>query len=241
MATGSEVRVYDLETRTLEWTYAIPNATAVSIAAESGYLYVGTSDGQLWRIDMDSLDEVRLGTATTPAEPVKLAAETGIQIETVYAGSPPPILAVAASGDIVSVDGEGKIVGRGNIPGAADFVRLGNSPPTVAMIPDEITDPAAEASVLAGAVSMDESAVEAMLSSPRTGQTPVPLQLVTLDEAMVASIQARIEEGLLPGIRSPPIRRSCWSPTRAASASWTPGASPSPRTSTRPGRRLRSR
>jgi Gpi18-like mannosyltransferase len=200
VATGNEVRVYDLQTRDLEWTYDVPNVTALSIAAQSGVMYAGTSDGLLWRIDMDSLDEYRLGRGDAPAAPVKLDVQTGLEIDALYAGAPPIILAIDASGDIVSVDGEGGITGRGKIAGVADFVRLGNSPPTAFMIPDEVTSPEAEASALADAVGLDETVVRAMLSSSATGQTPVPLDLGTLDEAMVATIQARILEGALPGI-----------------------------------------
>jgi hypothetical protein len=200
VATGGEVRVFDLQTRALEWTYEIPHVTALSIAAQSGVMYAGTSDGLLWRINMDSLDEHRLAQAKEPDAPVKLDVQTGLEIDAVYAGAPPTILAIAASGDIVAVDGAGRVTGRGHIPGAADFVRLGNSPATASMIPDEVTNPEAEASILADAVGMDQSVIEAMLGSPATGRTPVPLDLGPLDEAMAATIQTRILEGALPGI-----------------------------------------
>lgn len=200
VATGSEVLVYDLQTRGLEWRYEIPNATALSVAAQSGYMYAGTSDGLLWRIDIASLDRFRLGEADEPPDPVKLDVQTGLEIDSIYAGAPPLILAIAASGDIVSVDGQGQIVGRGHIEGAADFLRLGTSPPTAAMTPADVTDLEAEASLLAEAVGLDTAVVKARMALAGTGRTPVPLDLGTLDEGMVATIQTRTMEGLLPGI-----------------------------------------
>jgi hypothetical protein len=199
VATGSAVQVYDLRTRTLVWTYQIPGASALSMAANTGYVYAGTSDGKIWRIDTNSLDNVRLGVETEPDKAVQLA-ETGITISRVYAGSPPYILAVTDSGDIVSVDGTGKIVGRGNVPGAADFAPLGTSPAAVSYVPGQVTSPAAEASFLAGVAGGDASEIEALLSAPAASGIPVRLDLGTLDQTQVSKIQAAIDGNELPGV-----------------------------------------
>jgi hypothetical protein len=127
VATGSDVRVYDLETRALAHTYLIPGASAVSKPTATGIVYVGTSDGKIFSIDTNSLDTVRAGTSGTVAPAVDLGLDAGIQITHVFAGAPPFILASDANGNIVSVDlttGAGKIAARGLVPGASDFAAL---------------------------------------------------------------------------------------------------------------------
>ncbi|HEX7496841.1 MAG TPA: phospholipid carrier-dependent glycosyltransferase, partial [Candidatus Limnocylindrales bacterium] len=128
VATGSEVRAYDLGTRALTHTYSIPGASALSSPDVKGLVYVGTSDGKLYSIDTNSLDDLRAGSTTTVKPAVELAATTGISIAHVFAGNPPYILVSDASGTVVSIDltvGGGTIVGRGVIPGAVDFASLG--------------------------------------------------------------------------------------------------------------------
>jgi hypothetical protein len=199
VATGSAVQVYDLETRALVWSYQIPGVVALSMAADTGYIYAGSSDGEIWRIDTNSLDNVRLGVEAEPDKAVQLA-ETGVAITRLYAGSPPYILAVTAAGDIVSVDGTGKIVGRGNVPGAADFAPLGTSPATVSYVPGQVTSPTAEASFLAGVAGGDASQIQALLSAAGPSGVPVRLDLGTLDQAQVSQIQTAIDGNELPGI-----------------------------------------
>ena len=93
------MKAYDLQTRTLEASYQIPGASTLSMAADTGDMYVGTTGGQIWRIDVNALDYVRLGTqkAATPA--VALSTQTGFPITHLYAGSPPLILAGNATAD----------------------------------------------------------------------------------------------------------------------------------------------
>ena len=127
VATGTDVRVYDLETRALAYTYAIPGASAISKPTAAGLVYVGTNDGKIYSIDTNSLDEVRAGSAATVEPAVDLGLDTSIQITHVFAGAPPFVLVSDAEGDIVSVDlttAAGKIAARGIVPGACDFAAL---------------------------------------------------------------------------------------------------------------------
>ena len=200
VATGDAVRAYDLQTRTLEAAYAIPGASSLSLAADTGYLYAGTSDGHVWRIDINSLDDVRLGLAKEPVKAAELAGQTGFPIVKLYAGSPPLILAVDATGTIASMDGTGKIVGRGTIEGAADFAPLGTSPATVSAIPSQVTDPSAEAKALASAAGVDPAEIEGLLRSGSSLGLEVPLPLGTLSQAVINSIDDLAQKGELPGI-----------------------------------------
>jgi predicted membrane-bound dolichyl-phosphate-mannose-protein mannosyltransferase len=113
VATGSEVRAYDLATRALVHTYAIPGAAALSEPTAGGLVYVGTVRGAIYAMDTRSLDP-----------PALLAVNASFAIAHVYAGTPPYVLVSDATGNVVSVDtsaGGGSISGRGVIPGAADF------------------------------------------------------------------------------------------------------------------------
>src|ERR1035437_7822674 len=127
VATGSDVKVYDLQTRALTYTYSLAGASAFSEVGPSGLVYVGTTEGRIYRLDTTSLDDVRQGLTSTVKPPVELGVTTGLSITHVYTGMPPYVLASDATGNIVSIDltTGGGIVGRGLVPGAADFAKLG--------------------------------------------------------------------------------------------------------------------
>jgi hypothetical protein len=200
VATGDAVRTYDLQTRTLEATFPIPGASSLSLAADTGYLYAGTSDGHVWRIDTNSLDDVRLGLAKEPVKAAELSGQADFPIVKLYAGSPPLILAVDATGNIASMDGTGKIVGRGTVEGAADFAPLGTGPTIVSAVPSQVTDPSAEAKALASAAGVDQADIEGLLRSDSSAGLEVPLPLGTLSQTAISSIDDLAQNGELPGI-----------------------------------------
>ncbi|MEO8272732.1 MAG: hypothetical protein ABI620_01530, partial [Chloroflexota bacterium] len=61
VATGSEVRAYDLATRELAGTLDMPNAVAIAYDAGEQALYVGTRAGEIRVIDVKTLDATRRG------------------------------------------------------------------------------------------------------------------------------------------------------------------------------------
>jgi hypothetical protein len=132
VATGTDVKVYDLTNRDLAYTFDIAGASALSEASPSGLIYVGTTDGHVFSIDTNSLDEVRSGSSTAVVGPVMLNVATGLSpIAHVFSGAPPYVLVSDAVGHVVSIDLTavgGEIVGRGLIPGAADFAPLNTGP-----------------------------------------------------------------------------------------------------------------
>ena len=134
VATGSEVRVYDLETRALVGQYGIPGASAFSDVGPTGLLYVGSADGRIYTIDTTNLDDVRLGNSNAIAPPKQMAVNTGLSIARLYAGTAPYLLAADATGNMVSIDlskSGGTVVARGLVPGVADFSDLGVGPSTL--------------------------------------------------------------------------------------------------------------
>jgi hypothetical protein len=123
VATGSEVRAYDLATRALVRTYAIPGAVALSQPTAEGTVYAGTAEGAIYAIDAASAD------VTTP---VPMAVKAGFPIAHVYAGAPPYVLVADAAGNCVSVDTtpQGRsIAWHAFIPDAADFAALDTGAP----------------------------------------------------------------------------------------------------------------
>jgi hypothetical protein len=202
LATGSSVLVFDLQTRELVHTYDIPGASAFSAPDDSsGVLYVGTEQGRIWRIDLNSLDKARLGVDQI-AEASELSVETGLDIVHLYAGTPPFILAADANGSIASIDlteGGGTVVGRGDIPGASDFADLGTAPKTVDATPAQVTDPAGEAQLLASLVGGDAAAHQnANRSAAPNLEIPLPVQSLTADQ--ITAVNDAISAGSLPGI-----------------------------------------
>jgi hypothetical protein len=202
VATGTEVIAYDLQTRAVEATYQIPGASALSIAGDTGDLFVGTSDGRIWRIDMFQLDDVRLGAASKPAPAVELSTQTGFPIVKIYADSPPLILAVDATGTIVSLDGTGKILARTVLDGAADFAPLTSTATVVVRTATSspTADTSAEANAIAAALSMSPEDVAAALTSPATSGFDTPIDLGTLTDSQVTALQQLIDAGQLPDI-----------------------------------------
>jgi hypothetical protein len=218
VATGGEVRVYDLESRALVQTWSIPGASSLSTPGTTGVIYVGTTQGRIWRIDANSLDDVRLGLAKTAQPPTQLDVQTGLAITHLYAGTPPLILVADASGNVVSVDltqSGGEVVGRAVVPGAADFADLGTGPAVLirtsaptsnsSSTPTPTSTPtpggsSAEAEELASALGLDISKVEKALAATTAPGLDQGLDLGPLSSAQVTAVQDLVGQGKLAGL-----------------------------------------
>jgi outer membrane protein assembly factor BamB len=136
IATGSEVRAYDLSTRRLVHTYSIPGVAALSDPTPEGLIYAGTADGFVYAIDTRSLDQLRADPTSSVAPAMRLAAATGISIAHAFAGAPPYVIVSDATGNVVSIDASGgagtvvagTVVARAIIPDAAAFAGFGLPP-----------------------------------------------------------------------------------------------------------------
>ncbi len=202
VATGADVRVYDLESRALVQTFKIPGASSLSDVGPSGLLYVGTAQGRIWRIDTNSLDDVRLGLAQAAKPAAELDVQTGLDIVHLYTGTPPLLLAVDASGNVASVDLSttgGTLVASALIPGAADFADLGTGPPALTVVPGKVANAASEAQILASDGAGDAAAIESAMLAATSG-LEVPLPAGKLSSQAVATIQSQIQSGQLPGV-----------------------------------------
>jgi hypothetical protein len=200
VATGSDVKVYDLQTRALTYTYPIAGAAAFSEVGPSGLVYVGTTDGRIYRLDTTSLDDVRQGLASTVKPAVALGVTTGLSITHVYTGMPPYVLASDATGNIVSIDltTGGSIVGRGLVPGAADFAKLGTGASSLVASPSGVTNADAEAHVIASVLGIDVAPIQSALSATNGLERALPVGSLSSDQ--IVSLGGQITSGALPGI-----------------------------------------
>ena len=219
VATGSDVRVYDLSTRALVETYAIPGASAISDVGVSGLVYAGTSSGRVYVIDTNNLDDVRSGKAQLAA-PNELKVDAGLSIAHLYAGTAPYLLASDATGNIVSIDlskNGGAIVAHGLIPLAADFSDLGVGPaslvkatpgaasaspsatPSPSLSPSA-TPTVAEAQALATALGLDQAVVQSALDAPVPSGESQALDLGPLTSDQISAVKKLISAGQLPDV-----------------------------------------
>ena len=129
VATGSEVRVYNLATRDLAYSYALSGVMALSAPDAAGLVYAGTADGKIFVLDTKTLDALRAGQVTTLPPPLQLTTTLDFAITHLFAGASPYLLVADDHGNVASIDLEvagGSIVGRGSIPGATDFAFPGS-------------------------------------------------------------------------------------------------------------------
>jgi hypothetical protein len=206
LATGSQVRVYDLETRALVQTYGIPGASSFSDVGPTGLVYVGSSDGRIYVIDTNNLDDVRLGRAAI-APPKLLALNTGLSIRHLYAGAAPYLLAADATGNMVSIDlgkDGGTIVASGLVPEVADFSGMGVGPSVLvkktAESPSATIAPSAEVQAIASALGLDEAVVRSALDSVSAPGVSQALDFGPLSSSQLAAVSDLITQGQAPDI-----------------------------------------
>jgi dolichyl-phosphate-mannose--protein O-mannosyl transferase len=201
VATGSDVSVYEPQSMALTYKFAIPGASALSEVGPSGLVYVGTADGRIYRIDTNSLDSFRAGLASAVKAPVELGVSTGLSIRHLFSGLPPFILASDATGSMVSIDlttEGGKVVGRGLVPGAADFASFGNGGSSLVALPSGVTNATAEAQAIADELGVDAGPIQSALSG--AGGLEVSLPVGSLSSDQIVTLKGKITSGELPGI-----------------------------------------
>ncbi|HEY4632831.1 MAG TPA: hypothetical protein VIH00_02855, partial [Candidatus Limnocylindrales bacterium] len=134
VATGEEIRTYDLRTRELVRTVAAPGSSALAVDVTGGRLIIGHDDGSLSALDLADADAapVALGQIDGPVTQL-LVTDDGATV-------------IAASASLVSaVDAaSGEVTGTAALDGVADLAGGGSGPAIVATVA-EVEDPAAVA------------------------------------------------------------------------------------------------
>jgi predicted membrane-bound dolichyl-phosphate-mannose-protein mannosyltransferase len=201
VATGEDVRAYDLNSRGL--VGAIPMAGAARLALdETGHVLIaGTADGSVLTIDLvGGAPDVDASVIAT-GEPV-LLAEVGEPIETLHVTDDGATVAAAtATGRVVMIDAvNGAVAGEISLPTVAALVDAGTSPVVEATVA-EVDDPDAVAAVLADLLAEEEPdrIRTRMAEAIERQDVSVVLAAVTRGDEQ-DDVQAAIDDGTLTGI-----------------------------------------
>ncbi len=194
VATGSEIRTYDLATRKLLSVVPAPGASALAFDRTGQRLIVGYDDGGLATLDANALGAVAVDLGR---DPVVLATLDHPIAHLLVASDGTSV--VAASADrLTAVDLQaGSVIGSLDLPAIADLASGGSGSALVATVAD-VPDPAAAASTLAGILGGDAASYQAKLTDPAAGPTVV-LGGPGSGDARTA-LDTAITDGRLPGI-----------------------------------------
>ncbi len=205
VATGSEIRSYDLHTRQLVNAAALPGAAALAVDNNGHLLYAATDDGRLVTIDLQPLDAARAAAADAlPPEPLELATLDGPVVALHVTSDGSGLLAELDDGSVAVLDpGTGAELGRLAFDEIAGFADARTATAVVAT-PADVTDAVAEASQLADILDGDASAYEAALDR---GIARVVLDQVAASGDARTELNTAIADGLLPGIEVDSVPR----------------------------------
>lgn len=195
VATGEDVRVYDLETREPVATIPRP-ASALALDPDEHVLYLAGSAGGLASLDTTILDARSAGGTTDedlapieladccPFDPVRLVVTSTA------------VVVLGADGSMASYDPRtGAQLGSASLSGAIGLEAVPGTELVLAR-PSEVVDPATLALDLGDHIPTDPSLIEDRL---RSGADEVVLA-GWVDAATRSAIQDDIDAGLLPGI-----------------------------------------
>jgi len=202
VATGTEIRTYDLRTRALISIVAAPGASALAVDETGNQLIIGYDDGRLATLDLDLIGAGGVSTGLLPVDLVKVdgpvahlfVTDGGAQV-------------VAGSSDrVTSVDlAAGSVIGTVDLKGVADLASGSSGSALFATI-DDVKDPKAVASSIADILNTNDAAqLESKLASASPGTTVV-LGGAGSGDARTALDKA-IADGKLPGIRVDTVNR----------------------------------
>ena len=198
VATGADVRVFDLNTRERLATFVLPGAQAVAVDTTGHRLYVGTASGSVLVLDTAiSAGDLRAGGAggPTPITFVPLATAGGA-VERLWVTNGGATLIAATPGDtLVSLDAiSGTRLASLRLPGRAEVVDAGSVDALVAD-PGTVTDPAGVAAQLARILGGTAATYEQQL---RPGATRVTISSAIKDQR--TQLDAAIASGSLTGV-----------------------------------------
>ncbi|HEX5149756.1 MAG TPA: phospholipid carrier-dependent glycosyltransferase, partial [Candidatus Limnocylindrales bacterium] len=201
VATGTEIRTYDLRTRELRAIVAAPGISALAYDPAGNQLILGYEDGRLATLDVTTLGVAGIDIGP---EPVPLAT-LDHPIETLLAADDGATVAAASADRLSLVDLAGaNVIGTVALPGIADLAPGGTGPSLVATVA-EVTDPSAVAAKLAELLGGAPEDYEAKLTDPLAGATVV-LGEPGSAEARIA-VNAAIADGSLPGLAVEDVAR----------------------------------
>ncbi len=206
VATGSEVRAYDLASRRLVASIPLPGARALALDAVGHRVFVGSDDGSVSVIETaTTLDLLRTATqvAAGPSASAAPFATLGAPVERLFVTSDGSALVAVAKGELISIDpSSGALGGRLALAGIGDIADGGTGDALVAD-PTQVTDPTAAAATIAALIGGDSGTYALRLKAALGGGTPagsaIPIAgSIPLDRA--DALDRAITDGRLPGL-----------------------------------------
>jgi len=194
VATGSEIRTYDLRTRALRSIVKAAGVSALAYDPTANQLIVGYDDGRLATLDMTTLGDAGVDVGS---EPLAFATVDHPVTRVIVADDGTTVVA-ASSGRLSLVDlAGGRLIGSLDLPEIADLAPGGSGSALVATVA-QVTDPGAVAAKLVDLLGGAVGDYQAKLTNPGAGST------VTLGAAgsgdVRTAVDAAIAGGSLPGI-----------------------------------------
>jgi hypothetical protein len=192
IATGSDVRVYDLLTRAPVATIVAPGAQSIAVDTAGHRLFIGTSGGTVLQLDTAaSLDSLRLGAGSRPTLRADPFATVGAPVTRLLATADGSAVAADAGDVLTMLDGAtGTVRGHQPIAGLGGLAEAGTTDALVAR-PAAVTDPASAASALAGITGGSAADYQAILGSGG--------EVVTLPVAITATNKSQLQTAIATG------------------------------------------
>lgn len=200
VATGSEVRAYDLEAPGPALVDAISGPyTSVAVDPATHILYLGAANGTIGQIPTSGFDELRLSHATPDSTGLSAAPfgsmtsmSGGLMRLSVIGGH---LVGLSAGGTMISIDPlTGSETGRVQLGPVNDFVSA-PARTEVTVDPKAVTDRPALASNLAGLLNLDANQIESSIASAKG-----PVAVAGYLGSNKDSVQTQIDAGQLPGV-----------------------------------------
>ena len=131
VATGSEIRTYDLHSRALIATIAAPGVSALAIDPSGEQLVVGFDDGRLATLDLNAIGPDAAASGVTP-QPLGNVAGA---VDLLYVTKDGATVMVGSGEHLDALDlATGTVVGGVDLPGLVDLADGGNGAALIATI-----------------------------------------------------------------------------------------------------------
>jgi hypothetical protein len=196
VATGTEIRAYDLQSRELLAALPLSGATTLAIDPDGHRLFASLADGKVFELDTAAFDALRTGGDARFIEPPVAFGSFEAPVRRLFSTSDGAfLLAITDADEVMSMDAAGgQVLGSVTLQGASDIAPAGSAEGLVANA-DNLTDPRAEAMVLADILGGDQQELEQRLTS---GQGRIVIS-GTVDPATRPMIESAIADGRLAG------------------------------------------
>ncbi|MDH4142995.1 MAG: phospholipid carrier-dependent glycosyltransferase, partial [Chloroflexota bacterium] len=145
VATGSEVRTYDLRSRSLISVIPAPGSSAVAVDGPGSQLVIGFEDGRIAAVDLAAIG---LGGVDVGLQPTELTAVDHAVAHLLIADAGATIVAASNTTLTVIDSATGALSGTADLPGIADLAAAGTGASLVG-VPAAIDEPEAVAATLA--------------------------------------------------------------------------------------------